>query len=366
MYRTFSILEDPRHESYVIHRLEDVLTIVMCAVLCGMDDLCGIMRFAENRAGFLKDHFGIGQIPSKPTMSRILSMVDGKALGQIILSKMQERCGNKGDVIAVDGKAIRSTAKTNSRHTLQIVTAYLTEQGVVLAQEKIDKKTNEIPVFQEMLTYLNVKEKFITADALHCQRETCSRIVKKKGDYVFGLKENQKTLLEDVALFFEELPPDTEIETYETKEKNGGRQEVRVCRKADAAWLKKRHNWPGLRSILQVERIVQKGKRKTREIGYYISSSTASAEKHLTVVREHWKIESLHWMLDVVFSEDASRFYSENAHLTLNSFRKYALAIHKSYLAALPKKDTMKGSMINCMFHTERLVNVLSHSILTS
>ena len=88
MHRNFSILEDPRHESYVIHRLEDVLTIVMCAVLCGMDDLCGIMRFAENRAGFLKDHFGIGQIPSKPTMSRILSMVDGKALGQIILSKM--------------------------------------------------------------------------------------------------------------------------------------------------------------------------------------------------------------------------------------------------------------------------------------
>ena len=265
MYRTFSILEDLCHESHVIHRLENVLTIVMCAVLCGMDDLCGIMRFAENRADFLKDYFGIDRIPSKPTMSRILSMVDGKVLGQIILSMMQEHCGVKGDVIAVDGKAIRSTAKANSRQTLQIVTAYLTEQGVVLGQEKIDKKTNEIPVFQEMLTYLNIKEKFITADALHCQRETCSRIVKKKGDYVFRLKENQKTLLEDVALFFEELPPDTEIETYETKEKNGGRQEIRICRKADAAWLKKRHNWPGLKSILLVERIVQRGTRKTRD-----------------------------------------------------------------------------------------------------
>ena len=365
MHGTFSILEDPRHESYVIHRLEDVLTIVMCAVLCGMDNLCGIMHFAKNRSDFLKEHFGIEQIPSKSTMSRILSMVDGKALGQIILAKMQERCGNKGDVIAVDGKAIRSTAKENSTRTLQVITAYLTEQGVVLGQEKIDEKTNEIPVFQEMLTYLNIQGKFITADALHCQRETCARIVKKKGDYVFGLKENQKSLWEDVALFFEELPPDTEIETYETREKNGGRQEVRICHKADAGWLKERHKWPDLKSILSVERIVQRGKKKTRQTSYYISSSTASAEKHLAVVREHWKIESLHWMLDVVFSEDASRFYSENAHLTLNSFRKYALAIHKSYLATLPKKETLKGSMIDCMFHTDRLVHVLSHSALT-
>lgn len=279
---------------------------------------------------------------------------------------MQEQCGNKGDVIAVDGKAIRSTATSNSRRTLQIVTAYLTEQGVVLGQEKIAEKTNEIPVFQEMLTYLNIKEKFITADALHCQRETCARIVKKKGDYVFGLKENQKTLLEDVVLFFEEPPPDTDIETFEIREKNGGRKEVRMCHKADAAWLKKRHNWPGLKSILLVERVVQRGTRTTRERSYYISSSAVSAEKHLAVVREHWKIESLHWMLDVVFSEDASRFYTENAHLALNSFRKYALALHKKYLATLPKKGTIKGSMIDCMFHTERLLKILSHSPLTS
>ena len=104
----------------------------------------------------------------------------------------------------------------------------------------------------------------------------------------------------------------------------------------------KRHNWLGLKSILLVERIVQRGTRKTREISYYISSSAASAEKHLAVVREHWKIESLHWMLAVVFSEDASRFYSENTHLTLNSFRKYALAMHKNYLATLPKNRPLR------------------------
>ena len=177
MHSTFAIVEDPRHQSYIIHRLEDILTIVMCAVLCGMDTLGAIMSFAKNRADFLKTHFGIEQIPSKPTLSRILSMVDGNALGKIILSHMQERCGKKGDVIAVDGKAIRSTGKEYTHRVLQILTAYLTEQGVVLGQEKIDQKSNEIPAFQQMLTYLNIKDKFLTADAMHCQRETCALIV---------------------------------------------------------------------------------------------------------------------------------------------------------------------------------------------
>lgn len=365
MHSTFAIVEDPRHQSYIIHRLEDILTIVMCAVLCGMDTLGAIMSFAKNRADFLKTHFGIEQIPSKPTLSRILSMVDGNALGKIILSHMQERCGKKGDVIAVDGKAIRSTGKEYTHRVLQILTAYLTEQGVVLGQEKIDQKSNEIPAFQQMLTYLNIKDKFLTADAMHCQRETCALIVKKRGDYVFGLKENQKNLWEDVALFFTELPFDTGIETYETCEKNGGRKEVRICKKADAAWLKKRHNWPGLKSILAVERIVESRKKKTREVSYYISSSQASAKKQLAVVREHWMIESLHWLLDVVFSEDECRFSSDNAHLTLNSFRKYALALHKSYMATLPKKGTIKDSLRDCMFNENLLLKVLSHSAFT-
>ena len=117
-------------------------------------------------------------------------MLDGKAVGEAILDILRTRY-TSGNIIAVDGKAICSTGKSGNPHSaLQILSAYLTESGVVLAQETIHEKSNEIPAFQQMLTYLDVQGKTVTADAMHCQRRTSEAIVARKGNYVFGLKEN--------------------------------------------------------------------------------------------------------------------------------------------------------------------------------
>ena len=363
MQEYFAIIDDPRHQGYVKHKLEDILTIVMCAVLCGMDELCDVMTFAQNKAEFFRQNFGIERIPSKPTVSRILGIVDGKKVAETVIPLMRERAGEKGDVIAVDGKAIRSTSKEGKPHSaLQVITAYLTESGVVLGQEKIHEKTNEIPVFQEMLGYLNVKGKTVTADAMHCQRETCASIMEKGGDYAFGLKENQKSLHDDVELFFEKTDEGS-VETFTTTEKNGGRIEKRVCRKIrDAGWLGERHGWPGLKTVFSVERTIEARGKTTRETEYYITSSPGSAEELLKVAREHWKVESMHWMLDVVFSEDECRFFTENAHLTMNIFRKYALALHKKYLAGLSKKTkpSVKQNLLNCLLNESLLLEIIS------
>lgn len=139
---------------------------------------------------FVKE-FGIEAIPSKATFARVLSCVSGKEIGDAVLDILRMRFGIAGEVIAVDGKAIRSTAKPGNPHSaLQILSAYVTGSGVVLAQEAIHEKTNEIPVFQEMLSYLDIEGKTVTADAMHCQRKTCRRVIQRKGDYLFGLKEN--------------------------------------------------------------------------------------------------------------------------------------------------------------------------------
>jgi len=213
----FDEIEDWRHQGYVEHKLTDVLIIVMCAVLCGLDELGDIMLFAQKRQSFLKETFGIEKLPSKPTMSRILSMVDGEAVGSVIVEIMKETVGTGGNVIAVDGKAVCRTVKEGKPHSgLQILTAYLTDSGVVLGQKAIHEKTNETPIFQEMLNYLDVSGKTITADAIHCQKETCRKIVKKEGHYVFGLKENHKTLYGDVALFFKDSINSEEIESFRT------------------------------------------------------------------------------------------------------------------------------------------------------
>jgi predicted transposase YbfD/YdcC len=362
MQEYFAIIEDPRYQGFVKHKLSDILTIVTCAVLCGMDRLCDIMAYAENKKEFFRIHFGIEKIPSKPTISRTLAVIDGQKVAESILAMMQDAIGIKGDLIAVDGKAIRSTSPNGKPHAaLQVITAYLTECGVVLGQEKIHEKTNEIPVFQKMMSYLNVKGKTVTADAMHCQRNTCSMILNQGGDYLFGLKENQKTLHDDVELFFKDCPDNAKVERFSTTEKNGGRVEKRICKKVDdVRWLQELHNWPGLRAFFSMERIVTVGGKTTREMSYYITSADTSAKQLLAFAREHWAIESLHWSLDVVFSEDSSRFLSENAHLCLNALRKYALAVHKKYLAEHHKKCSVKRHLTDCLLNEQLLLQLIS------
>lgn len=353
-------IEDPRHQSYVKYPLVDILIVIMCAVLCGLDTLGDLVIYAKSRAEFFEKEFGIAAIPSKATFARILSMIDGKEIGEVILAVLRSRFKTVGEVIAVDGKAICSTTKPGEPHSaLQILSAYMTSSGVTLAQEAIHQKTNEIPVFQEMLTYLDVEGKTVTADAMHCQRETCRMVIQRKGDYLFGLKENQPRLLEDVRLFFEDPSNQNEYEISQTVEKNAGRIEKRICRKIkDISWLKE-HQWPGLRSVFSIERRVEVRGHSSREISYYISSQDTSAQKLMELAREHWKIESMHWLLDVTFSEDECRFLSENAHKTMNALRKFALAVHKNFIAAHHKKSTIKANMLSSLLDHNLLLALI-------
>jgi predicted transposase YbfD/YdcC len=305
--KKFSEITDKRHPSYVEHPLSDVLIIVMCSVMCGLDGLCDIVVLAEKRAKFFKRKFGIEAIPSKPAFSRILNMIDGDEAGKVIIEIMRERTkftAHLMNILAVDGKAIRSTPeKGKPKSALQILTAYMTGSGVVSGQASIHEKTNEIPVFQEMLNYLDIKGKIITADAMHCQRETCARIIKGKGDYVFGLKGNQK--------------------------------------------------------IFAVRRITESKHKTTDETCYYITSCYTSAEELLKITREHWKIESMHWLLDVVFSEDDCAILSENGHKTLNILRKLALMAHRAFIASLHKKCSINANLLKCLMDEDYLDTVL-------
>lgn len=354
-----SAIEDTRHPSYVKYPLADILSIVMCAVLCGLDTLGDLVVYAKNRKEFFAKELGIEQIPSKATFGRVLSTVDGKEIGDAIVDLLRTRFGNAGKVVAVDGKAVRSTSKPGNPHSaLQILSAYVTDSGVILAQEAIHEKTNEIPVFQEMLTYLDIEGKTVTADAMHCQRETSRRIIQRKGNYLFGLKENQPSLLEDVRLFFEDADA-KEVDSFRTTEKNAGRIEKRICRKIkDISWLKA-HEWPGLHAVFSIERSVEVRGQVSRETSYYISSCDDPPEQLMALAREHWKIESMHWLLDVTFSEDNCRFLSENAHRTMNALRKFALAVHKNFLAACHSKSSLKANMLSALLNPSLLLDIL-------
>ena len=139
--------------------------------------------------------------------------------------------------------------------------------------------------------------------------------------------------------------PASSIRNFQTVEKNAGRIKKRICRKIkEISWLKE-HKWPGLQAVFSIERIMEVRGRHSRETSFYISSRDVPAKQLMELAREHWKIESMHWILDVTFFEDDCRFLSENAHKSMNALRKFALAVHKNFLAAHHKKSFMKVSM---------------------
>jgi len=356
-------VKDNRVKGMIEHPLEDLLIIIMLSVVSGVEKLDEIVTYAKKKQHFLSQVFGIEKTPSKSTISRIINMLDGEEMAELIIEIMKMKIVNLGEALAVDGKAIRSTAeKGKPRSALQILTAYFVESGVVLGQKYIHEKTNEIPVFQEMLCYINIKGKTITADALHCQKDTCRMIIAKGGNYVFGLKGNQGTLHEQADAIINNPENAEKIEVFESPiEKHNGRTETRIFyRILDITSFEGIENWMGLKSIFAVRRIVETKYGISDETGYYISSLDAPPEKMLSLVRSHWKIESMHWLLDVVFDEDDCGILSDDGQKTLDIFRKFALLLHKTFISKNHLKCSLKNNMFSCLLDDDLLLQVCS------
>ena len=295
----------------------------------------------------------------------MLSLLNPEAIGKILISIMVTHTDVIGEIIAFDGKAIRGTGVECKAHSfLQTLSAYATESGVTLAQESIEyeDKTNEIPVMQNMLEIMNIEGKIITGDPMHCQKETCAKIIAGKGHYVFGVKGNQKELFEAISLFLGDESNFKDFLTSETIEKNGGRIEQRICRAtSDISWFHEVGKWMGIKSFFSVTRKTTYKGNTTEETGYYISSLEADAQKLLHTSRSHWMIESMHWFLDVVWGEDNNGFLSDNAHKVLNSFRKIALFAHKQFMKSLPKKKqtSIKQHVFKALLDEDVCLDVL-------
>ena len=361
----FGIIDDDRCEVNVLHPLIDVLKLCLIATLCGVDELDKIVDYGENKKEFLEKEFKIKDIPSKPTLTRIFAMIDSKMLSLSIACILRHIITANPEQIMLDGKAIRATDAIKSiEKMMNIVTAY-TDTGIAIGQKTVDSKSNEIPAVRELIEMLDIEGKVLTMDAMHCQKETVEKIIDKKGDYVVQLKANHGTFHEDVYAMFDdkyidETDRDCEYEIYSTMEKNHGRIEKRTCYVLNeiAFFTNYINGWKGLKKIFAVKREVERDGKTTKEISCYLSSKNASAEKLLSYTRNHWKIESMHHILDVSFDEDNCRLYSQKAQENMNIFRKGAISIHKQYLGE-DKKKTVKSNMFNCLINDSYLLEIL-------
>ena len=362
----FSDIEDTRCQCDVDHKLVNVLILVMCSVLCGIDELDKMVIFGREKLKFLNKYFSINMIPSKSTLTRIMNMINADIVAKKIIFIMLDLIGSDGKIVAIDGKTICSTAKKNSsREKLHLITAYLTNNGVTLGQLAVNEKTNEIPVLRDLLTLIDITGKIVTADAMHCQTETAAAIIDAGGDYALGLKGNQETFFNEVSTYIEDCIADQtiEVESAQTFEKNRDRIERRTCYKAPTLdWFENKDDWKGLTSVFAIHRKTTIKNETSEEMSFYISSLDESPERFLEIVREHWKIESMHYQLDVVFSEDDCRILSSNGQKAVSIFRKMALCLHKSYIEnnVTKTKPSVAGNMFKALISTDHLLKIIT------
>jgi predicted transposase YbfD/YdcC len=338
----FAELTDPRDGPALKHGLLDLLTIAFCAILCGEEDWVGVEEWALVREEVLTDWLGLPHgVPSHDTFGRVFARLDPAQFEGGFARWVREALPDRpdGEVIAIDGKTARRSGDARSAQSpLHLVSAFACEQRLVLGQEAVAGKSNEITAIPLLLERLVLADHVVTIDAIGCQRSLAARIVAQGGDYVLALKENQETLLEGVMDTFRLADRETEAPPVQavTIDKGHGRLEHRRCDViADPdvlAWLDPARDWPGLQCVVRITatRAVanDEAAAPTTSVRYYLSSLPPDAVRLNAVIRSHWAIENgLHWVLDVVFREDASRARRGYAQQNLALLRKLALNV---------------------------------------
>jgi predicted transposase YbfD/YdcC len=360
----FATLPDPRIERHRWHKLGDILVIAVCAVLCGAESYPAIEDFGREREEWLRQFLELPEgIPSHDTFNRVWRLLDPVEFQRCFLGWMQAVAEvTAGEVIAIDGKALRrSFAKGTSKRAIHIVSAWASENGVVLGQRKVDTKSNEITAIPELLDLLLLKGCIVTIDAMGCQRAIAETILKQGADYVLALKGNQPTLEQAVERFFLTGPEAeltrTQSDYSEQTERGHGREETR------RAWISANLEgelaaaaWPGLQSVGMVEATRTVGGKTSIEQRFYLSSLPPDAEQFARAVRKHWSVENqLHWSLDVTFREDQSRLRTGHGAENFAVLRHIALNL----LRQEPSPKSLPRKRLACALNPDYLLKVL-------
>lgn len=270
-------------------------------------------------------------------------MLSPKAFAAVVTDWLAEACEATGfKHIAIDGKSVRAAKRDTFTGCLHLVTAWATENGIVLGQEAVADKSNEIPAIPELLKTLDLAGALVTIDAAGTQVEIAQQIKVQKGDYLLPVKGNQPGLLAACEANFARAQAtdfaDAEVTMHESVERKHGRIDERyTLALANPKGLPA--EWSDAQVVVQVNREREvKGKRASTTT-YYVCSRKLAAKTLAKPIRRHWGIENeLHWVLDVTFHEDGNRTRDKNAGANLGLIRRAALSL----LKRVPGKDSLK------------------------
>lgn len=335
----FSALADPRQQWRVVYPLPEILLLVLCATLSGMEDFVEIRLWGQERLNFLRRFLPYERgIASHDTLGDVINALDPELFKQCFLDWVAGLRDGAPEVIAIDGKTSRrSHARSQGRAPLHLVSAWASRQRLVLGQEAVADKSNEIVAIPLLLKNLALTGALVTIDAIGTQIEIAKTITEGGGDYLLALKANRPALLAEVETFFADPANQADCDLFETVDADHGRLEQRrhyVCHQVD--WLQSdrrypdERQFPGLATIAMVEATTERAGKTEHERRYYLSSAALDAKTFAAAVRGHWGIENrLHWVLDVVFHDDLARLRSGHGpqnmavvkHMAMNLIR---------------------------------------------
>jgi predicted transposase YbfD/YdcC len=326
--------EDSRREKSVWYSVSELFFVALCALMCGANNWAEMADYGRQKLDFLRLWFPFKQgAPGKDTLRRFFRSLNPHTFQAIFIEWVQSVNKNVADkMVAIDGKASRRSGD-GDQNPLHLVSVFLTEARLVLGQQAVDEKSNEIKAIPEILNLLALENTLVTIDAMGCQYKIADMIVAKKGDYVLALKGNQPGLSQNIQLFINE--PATKTVVYEEVNGDHGRLERRtltVCE--DVAWLRERHpKWQSLGAIIRLDTVVETKTTITKETRYYVTSlSSANPAKILRGIRGHWGIENtLHWVLDVVFQDDLNRTRKDHGPRNIATLRHVALNLIQNF-----------------------------------
>ena len=351
-FRThFASVKDPRVQRTKFHQLIDILFISVAATIAGADGPTDIAEFAREKLAWCRKFVALKNgVPSHDTIGRVLSLIKPAPFQKAFLdwiASFARECEEDGEprFIPIDGKTLCGSGGGKDRENpLHVVSAWATKQGLTLGQVAVNSKSNEITAIPTLLDMLELSGAIISIDAMGCQKEIARKIVDGGGDYNLAVKDNQPHLSDAIKDFFLQRHKNQDFgdhgcRQHRTVERSHGRIVSREYFIAPVPESMKHYcrDWKKLTSIGQVCTTTDCGGKQTGDTRYYISSRQPRAKEFARSARGHWSIESMHWILDVVFGEDSSRLRNGDVTENFGFLRKFVIG--------LLKRDTSRGSL---------------------
>src|ERR1700676_3939374 len=363
----FSELSDDREPGRIMYPLEEVLLLVTCATIASCDDFDDIVGWGEHHLDFLRGfsefHFGI---PCERWLRSLVNRIDPVLFGRCFQDWIAELWPDRHDLIAIDGKTARRTHDHRKGiKALHTLSAYATNARLTLAQLSVPEKTNEITAIPDLLDQLaeakQLEGALVTIDAMGCQVAIADKIVAHKADYLLALKGNQPTLEGDVVDYFRTAPA-AELVTKTTVEKGHGRIETRTYTASKAVdWIGSERSYPGqprfttIKTIVKVDTRTEHTDRSTFDTRTYICSAPLDIDRAAKAIRGHWGVESMHWLLDVEFGDDLSRYRTGHGAKNMAIVRRFALGL----VRANKRKGSVKTRRKSASWDPKFLLEIL-------